>query len=209
MPTNYQLSPKELVVGLVNTDNSLSIPITAVTLSLPSIVENLDGQPAYNNRKTAITLTAVPGEGYTNSVEVKYNRIHYRDIFPHTGDNSIEFPVATDTFALGANNTLADIIPAINALRSINLQTTDYVEKALPTFSGFPPYLLEKYVLLEAKPEAPIYIGGINLRIMPNLYPLESFSVTTLNGFDNLQIPAAWGRVSEFVDNVLTAPGYW
>ncbi len=209
MTTNYQLLPKNLVVGLVNTDNDLSIPVDSVTLSTPEIVENLDGEPTFNNRKTKVTLTAIPGLGCINSKEVYYNRIHYRDIFPHIGGSIIQFPLATEALTLGENTTLAGLIPTINATHSVNLQETDFIERTLPTFDGFPPYLEAKYVLLEAKPEALIYIGGINLRILPNLFPLEDLPITTLSGFDDMQIPAAWGVIFNFVDNVLTTPNYW
>lgn len=207
---DYTQSPDQILLSLIKEDNPGKVlDLSLITLGGPSIVTVGDEtEPSFNNRKTKMTVTAVNGSGYKDTVDVNYNRLHYRDVLPTVDPSTVRYPVSTDTFDLGTNTVLSDLLPDINATYGLNLAADDFWEVPLPTFEGLPPYD-DKFVKLEAKPASKIFIGGVNLKVNPNPYDLANLPVTTLNG---LIYPSWQVRAINFVNGTMDqGPGiaYW
>lgn len=208
--SDYTKSPDQILLDLINTDNpDANLDLTEVTLSGPTIVTTgTETDPAYLNRKTKMTVTAVNGSGYKESVDVNYTRLHYRDVFTTADPDTVRFPVANRTFNLGSNTLLSHLLPEINATQNLNLQPEDFWDLPLPTFEGLPPYE-DKFVKLEAKAESKIFIGGVMLKVNPNPYDLANLPVTTLSG---LMYPTWQVKLVNFVDDVMdqgVGVAYW
>lgn len=212
--SDYTKLPEQILLDLINNDNSTSFQMGQLLFSAPTVRANDDGEPSHNNRRTSIRVTAAEGTGYTNYVNVQYNRIHFRDVFEVANpDPAIEFPVAAMEFDLGENARLTDLIPEINTRYGLNLQASDFWDRALPAFDGPPPYA-DSFVRLESKPESPVFVGGVRLRIKPNDYPLDQrLPNNTLSGleYDNTSwmIPEAYPKLDAFIATKLSQPGYW
>lgn len=199
--SDYTKSPDEILLDLINTDNpGHNITLEQITLAPPSVVvTGTETDPSYLNRKTKVRVASVAGSGYTDYVDVTYNRIHFRDIITPTEDNTVQFPKTTEQFTIGTNVNLSDLVPQINSQYNINLQPGDYWNVPLPTFEGMPPYP-ESYVRLEAKADSKVYIGGVQIKINPNDYDLANLPVTTLSG---LIYPTWQVRFTNFVSNTM------
>lgn len=212
--SDYTKLPEQILLDLINNDNGTSFQMGQLLFSAPTVRANDDGEPAHNNRRTSIRVTAAEGTGYANYVDMKYNRIHFRDVFELNNlDNAIEFPIAAIPFELTENTRLADLIPVINARYGLALQVSDFWDRALPVFNGPPPYD-NAYVRLEAKPESPVFVGGVRLRILPNDYPLDQrLPNNVLSGleYDNTtwMIPEAYQKLDNFIQTQLLQPGFW
>jgi hypothetical protein len=213
--SDYTKSPEQILLDLINNDNGTSFGLdTLAFLSAPTVRANDDGQPSFNNRLSTIRVTAVDGSGYGQYVDMNYRRIHFRDVFPITADDpTVQFPIVDESYDLGSNTYLSDLIPQINAKHGLNLQPSDYWDKSLPTFSGPPPYD-PAYVRLESQSTSKVYIGGVQIRINPNDYPLDQRLPTTeLSGleYDNTEwmIPPSYAPLHTFVSQTMTQSGYW
>jgi hypothetical protein len=207
---DYTKGPEDILIDLINDanpDNTLTL--AQVALSTPSIVtDGTEVGPSFNNRKTKLTVSAIPGSGYSESVDVQYNRLHYRDVFPTTDADTIKYPVSTHTFDLADHTKLSDLVPQINQRYGLTLSADDFWEMPLPTFEGLPPYD-DKFVKLEALPASKIFIGGVQLKVNPNPFDLANMPVTTLNG---LVYPTWQVKFTNFVTETMDGgPGvaFW
>lgn len=207
---DYTKSPDQILLDLINEDNpGHTLTLAQVSLGAVSIVvDGSETEPSFNNRKSKLTVAATPGFGYADSVEVKYNRLHYRDIIPTDDPDTVRYPASTDAFDLLDRTLLSHLLPDINTRYGLNLVPDDFWDTDLPTFEGLPPYD-DKYVKLEAKPASKIYIGGVNLKVNPNPFDLANMPVTVLEG---LIYPSWQVRAINFVNGTMDqGPGiaYW
>ncbi len=207
---DYTQSPDEILLSLINNDNpGKNITLAQIALATPVVVTTGDEtEPSFNNRKTKLRASAVANSGYSEYVDVNYNRLHFRDILTTTEASSVKYPLTTEAIDLGENTSLAELIPEINTHYGLNLQPEDFWNTTLPTFEGLPPYA-DKFVKLEAKPDSKVYIGGVQIKINPNPFDLANMPVTTLSG---LIYPSWQARFVNFVSNTVDrGPGntFW
>lgn len=161
-------APKAIVLDLINTDNSLALTEALVSFGLPTVTA---GETPDKN--TTLTVSSVPGSGYTGDVVVEYNRVAMATIPVISGKSA--------DFQLGDALKISDIIPEINALYNINLDVTDYVDGDLPVFTGT---LNEEHeVQLVAAADSLIYIGSLTFTLKAADKELGTvITITALNG---------------------------
>lgn len=202
---DFTKDPDSILLDLINEDNpGHSFTAAEVTLAVPVVVTTgQETDPSWLNRKSRLTVSAVNGSGYADTVDVFYNRVAYRDVFPTTDPTSVKYPVTTEGIDLLDRVNLSDLLEDINATHALNLQTDDFWDAPLPTFEGLPPYD-DKYVKLEARPTSKIFIGGVQLKINPNPFDLANMPVTTLQG---LVYPSWQVRAVNFVSNTMSNNG--
>lgn len=87
--------------------------------------------PATNVGEVNTTITVAPkaSTGYTEVVDVFYDRLNIQDFV------DIADPTGITIHRPGAK-LLSEIIPDINLALGINLSTRDYADQVLPTFDG-------------------------------------------------------------------------
>lgn len=132
MADNLKLLPKEVLVALINRTNTA----VGAALTAASVDFGLPTQSSGGTYNTDITVTAVDGSGYSGMESINYNRLHLQseiaDPFVASGvDRNLEFSIGNATMIGG-------IVPAINARFGINLTAEDFIDGALPTFTGGP-----------------------------------------------------------------------
>lgn len=161
-------APDQIVLDLINTDNSTSLTLGLVDFGLPTVTAGEN--PAKN---TTLTVTAKAGSGYTGSQVVEYNRVSL-DTIP-------VIAAKPATYQLGDATKIADLIEEINAMYGIKMVPADYVDGDLPTFEGLPNE--EHTVQLVAAADSLIYIGSLVLTLKAADIELSSvITVTALNG---------------------------
>lgn len=174
--TDFTKPAQQIIVDLVNNDNTTALTPGLLTFGLPSVPT---GSPA---RDTDLTLTAIAGSGYTGSVTVHYNRVNLADV---PGARSTDFP-------LGDAVNVSDLIPEINAAYGIALSNTvdpthpDFTDGALPTFTGEPN---EDHTFpLIADADSLVWENQVTLSVHGNDIPLDTVvTSTTLNGLTYIQ----------------------
>lgn len=166
--------PRQILVDQINNDNTVNnAALTPAMLTFGVPAAATGASPA---RNTDLTLTAVAGSGYTGSVTVHYNRV---DISTVPGTRSTTFPKGT-----AAN--ISDLVPSINAAYGINLQAEDYVDGALPTFTGTPNETHDFNLVAAAN--SLIWINQVTLTVHGNDIPLDQVVTNqTLNGLTYTQ----------------------
>lgn len=181
MTTDYTKSQDEIIVQLVNDENSLHLKATDLVLDDVFIVADpVPGREVFNNLRTGVKINPAAHSGYTNSQTVRYNRVHLRQIFPTADAASVQYPVSTDGYVLGESTHLVDLLDAINSRYGINIKPAEVFDLPLPTFSGPPPYD-PKYVRLEMRASHKVFIGGMQLRVLPNDWSLSNL-LEEING---------------------------
>lgn len=130
MADNLTLPPQEVICALINRTNvavGAALTPSLVTFGLPS-------QSSGGTYNTDVTVTAVPGSGYTGMESINYNRLHLQ--------TEIADPYAASgagrnlEFVIGNAIKIADMVPQINARFGINLTAADFIDGDLPTFTG-------------------------------------------------------------------------
>lgn len=165
MANDFSKVSKQVLIDQINTDNSTSLTDALISFGLPTAAQ--EGSA----KNTELTVSAVPGSGYTGSVVVEYNRVSLADF---VGSKVLDFQK-------GDADNLSDLIPEINALLGTNLQPDDYVDVALPTFTGTPNE--EHDVQLAAAADSLAYLNSITITVKGADIPLSSVITTTvLNG---------------------------
>lgn len=164
---DYTKDPLQLLIELINEDNSLGLTDELVEFGLPTTTTGED--PPKN---TSINVSALPGSGYTGNVDVTYDRV------PTSG-----FVGTVDlTFQLGDAENVSDMIPEINALLNINLTENDYVDAPLPEFEGEPNEVIPVIITMDA--DSLVYLGSLTIQISAGEIDLASVITTTeLTGF--------------------------
>lgn len=136
-PSDLTKTGIELVFDLINTDNSATLTngaasATNMTLAAPTA---LTGDASGKN--SSISISAVAGKGYTGApVVVKYNRL---DI---AADVMAKLAPGGATIVDNSYATVADLVVALNAKYSINLQPVD-ISNGSTAISGAYPRSVE------------------------------------------------------------------
>ena len=169
--SDFTKDPKQIVLDLINNDNTSSLTLDLLDFGLPTVTTG--ASPA---RDTTLTLTAKTGSGYTGSQTVLYNRVDLATI-----------PGARSTvFQKGDATQISQLIPEINTAYSINLTAADYVDGALPTFTGAPNEQHDFQVV--ASEDSYVYKNSVTLTVKADDIPLSSvITNTTLNGLTYVQ----------------------
>lgn len=175
MADNLLVAPELVLCNMINRVN------TAVGAALtPDVVTfGIPTQSALA-KNTDITVTAVPGKGYTGDSVINYDRVHLQqgmaDLFVASGaERNMIFPV-------GEALKISDLIPAINARCGINMVAGDYVDADLPAFEGGIPNE-QKDVQITAHADSLIYRGSMTIKIMAEDIELSGVIVnTTMDG---------------------------
>jgi hypothetical protein len=169
--SDFTKDPKQILLDLINDQNSSSLQVAMLTFGLPTAATG--SSPA---RDTDLILTAVQGSGYTGSVTVSYNRV---DMATIPG-------VRATVFQKGDATKISDLIPEINTAYQLALTTDDYVDGALPTFTGTPNEQHDFNVVAGA--DSIPYRGTMILQVKADDIPLSSvITTTTLNGLTYTQ----------------------
>lgn len=161
--------PQQIIVDRINNDNAVNgAALTPALLDFGLPTAAGGASPA---RNTDLTLTAKSGSGYSGSVTVHYNRV---DLSTVPGTRSTTFPK-------GDAVKVSDMISEINAAYGINLQSGDYVDGNLPTFTGTPN---EEYEFqLTADADALCWFGSVMLTVKSEDIALSSvITEQTLGG---------------------------
>lgn len=169
MASDFTQSSKKILVDLINEDNpGHGFTEAILEFGLPTAAPG--GSPA---RNTQVTVSAAADSGYSGSVDVLYNRV---DMALIPGTNPTVFPAGNAT-------NVSDLIPEINARYHINLGATDYVDAALPPFTGEPNEDLQFQVT--ASSDSLVWFGNLILIVTANDIPLNTvITTTTLNGLN-------------------------
>ena len=215
MAIDYTQSPDDVLVALINEENDRTFTVADLVLhNLAIAPDPVSGRDAFNNVRTALRVDAAQNSGYINGVDITYNRVNLRDVFPNNDPPSVRYPVSTDAgYVLGERTNLVDILPDVNTRYGINIQASDVFDNVLPTFEGPPPYD-PAFIRLELMAGHKVFIGGINLRILPNDWSLSNLTYVELDGLlypttvDPSPIPQAWTDINnQFA--LLGANGGW
>ncbi len=138
---DYSQSSATIALALINLANGTSETLETVSLGIP--------QPMATGsiRDTSVVVTAIAGGGRTGSVTVYYDRMDLGKLF------------AMQPFYLVATNPQStwDLIPVINAVFGLGLQTTDIIKT---TITG-------TTVSIQADPASLAYEGSVNAIIVP------------------------------------------
>lgn len=107
--------PEEIIVDLINNDNGTSLLPGELTYGIPTAI-------TARRHNTTVVVIATPGSTLTGSTKLTYNRINLADV---PGDLPTHFEVDDA-------QSIADLIPAIDAAYGIALTPNDYVDGPLP-----------------------------------------------------------------------------
>lgn len=154
------------LLALVNRDNGSNIVEEQVVFAAPLV--NPDAGIV---RNTKLTLTAVPGKGFRNSVTVWYNRIDlgvlFQSINPNVG------------LAVTEGMTTDALIPLINAKYGTDFEVADFVQQPLVVSDT------TQTVVLAAAANNVAYIGEFTVKYGIEEVALDSVVlITTLSGFN-------------------------
>lgn len=171
--SDYTKSAQQIIIDLVNNDNTLALTPALVTFGAPTAA-TVGGSIT---RDTDLTLTAVAGSGYSGSQTIHYNRVNLANV---PGSRSTVFPK-------GNAVNISDLVPEINAAYGINMSNTadaqhpDFVDAALPTFTGTPNEQHDFQFTADAN--SLVWENSVTLTVHANDIPLSSAIVNpTLNG---------------------------
>lgn len=152
--------------ALINAANALTLDATKVTLGAPA-----PRTPGANPRNTTLTLTAVAGQGYKDSVDVTYTRLGMG-----SGVVTPEFGFHTDgTTQLAAFKTA--VCTSLGLVEAeIDLTGT------LPATEGS-----STVMVITAKATSLLYVGTQNLAVdwpQGDVAMADAVTVKDLDGFD-------------------------
>lgn len=213
MAIDYTKSPDEIIVQLINDENNRNFTIADLDLTNVAVAPDpVSGRQPFNNVRTSVNVVAVPGSGYWNQVNVKYNRVHLRTVFPNSDSTDVRYATSTDSYQKQDRVNLSDLLPEINAKYGINIRAQDIFDLALPTFDGPPPEggWPATYVRLEMQANSKVFAGGIQIQILPNDWDLNNMQTTELNGlyYPSYDVPDSWTNMHNLVSTMAT-PGYF
>jgi hypothetical protein len=181
--TNFTEASEQIVIDLINNDNSSALTEALITFGLPTTTTGTS--PA---RNTQVTITAVAGSGYTGSVTVQYNRVDLSTL--PTINTS-----AQTVFSLGDAVNISDLIDEINTAFGINLsnantQNPDFVDGPLPTFTGGIANEEHPFNVV-ADENSLVWINQMTLTVQANDIALSTVVTNlVLNGLTYLAPPA-------------------
>lgn len=152
--------------ALINAANALTLDATKVTLSAP-----VARVPGANPRNTTLTLTAVPGQGYKDSVDVTYTRL------------GMGSGVAVPEFGFHTDGTTQ-----MAAFKTAVATSLGLVEAELDLTGELPATEGSSTVMvLSAKDGSLLYVGTQNLAVdwpQGDVALADAVTVKDLDGFD-------------------------
>lgn len=214
MAIDYTKSPDEIIVQLINDENNRNFTVADLDLTNIAVAPDpVAGRETFNNVRTSARVAAVPGSGYMNQVNITFNRVHLRNVFPNSDTSDVRYVTDTDGgYQKNDRVNLSDILPDINAKYGINIRPEDIFDQALPAFDGPPPSggWPPTYVRLEMVAGSKVFTGGVNIQILPNDWDLNNMQTTELNGiyYPSYDVPASWTGLDNNV-NTMASPGYF
>lgn len=166
MADDLTKAPKEVVIALINRDNTTSFTAAMLDFEIPTV--------SAGAKNTEVVAKAVVGSGYRGQKLLEYNRLHLT--------TSIATPAGKDlTFLVGSSTKLSELIPQLNTLLAINLTAEDYDDVDLPEFVGTPNETHP--VQAVAKANSLCYLGSLTITIKAEEIDLETvITEGTLNG---------------------------
>jgi hypothetical protein len=173
-----QLGPA-LVYALVNAANSAHLtngPLSPAnaTVGAPTA---LSSDPSGKN--TAVTLTAIIGQGYTGTVNIDYNRLDIQaDVF------AVLAPAGA-TLVNAAFATNADLLAPLNAAYNLNLQPSDLETPAAAIDTSALPMEVTLNIALTSL----TYLGNLVVTITAPQVALASvITDTSMDGLTGPQV---------------------
>lgn len=134
--------------------------------------------PATNVGELNTTVTVAPkaSSGYTEMVDVFYDRLNIQDFV------DIADPAGITIYRPGAK-LLSEIIPDINLALGVNLTERDYADQVLPTFEGGLNEV--KSVTVPILADSIIYVGTLQFKLAGASIDLSSIiRITALSGLN-------------------------
>jgi hypothetical protein len=164
--SNYNQPSQQILLDLVNDTNtqngSLLSPLTTEQVDIGGPVV-LVGDDAGN---TSVSLTAIAGSGYSDSVTVKYNRIEMSSI-----------PGALSTvFSRNGSTTLSGLLTEINTRYGLQITQDDIVDATI-NLNPLLPNGTES-MGLTASSTALVWLGQLPITIQNDLVPLDQVVLT-------------------------------
>ncbi len=155
MPTDYSKTGPEMVVDLVNEVNGTEFGIDDLLLGSPVVVD------PPNPRNTSLIVTSTGTTTMVGSRTLTYDRIPLDQFF---GDEDLIFDDNVQDYA-----SVYDVLPAINAQYSINLNASHLYDDPIVR-NGAEPYI----VTLRARPGSLVFTGSVDIGLQE---PQDNFIV--------------------------------
>ncbi len=178
MEINIAKTAAKNLIDLINLDNGTALTEAEIALGIPS--EWSDGNGGVDNdRNTLITISAVEGGGYTDSVDVRYYRL---DVDVLKGALVLERQL-TETSTL---ETVRDAMAATVGLIEDQVHLTDDLGVALTELPTIPEGETGT-VYLTALDESLTYFGTTPVTLVPYVVDTpvgDEVTTTDLSGFD-------------------------
>lgn len=168
MADNLTLTPKEVITARINATNvavGASLTPEMLTFGIPDISTG-DGN-------TDLSVTAVPGSGYTGAETINYDRLHLTTDIANAyvasgAGRDLVFPVGNAT-------TKAEMVVEVNARLGINLTPDDFIDGPLPEFQGEPNEEIDVQIVANA--DSLVYLGSITIKLKAEDIPLSDVIV--------------------------------
>lgn len=174
--SNFTQAGDKIVLDLINEDNSSSLALSVVSVAQSATVPT--------TKNSMAVVTALPGSGYSGSVEVEYNRLDIQDFVDLYYPEGLILPQ-------GDAEALSDFLDEINAALAINLiLDVDVAEQQLAPWPGIPNDT--QVVTADILAGSLVYIGTLSFTVDDNEIPLSSVITTTV--LDGLNLPVVGGE---------------
>lgn len=159
MVFDYTQDEMTLLIGLIRRDNG-DKPLTLGQATF--------GQPNVNiptpdhDRDTVIVANSILGKGYKGRQTFYYNRVPLDEFVDWRIPDKSIFPMTTETM-------MSDLLPAINAKWSTNIQPDKILNIPLPSVGGVDGLAS---VRLTAAPNSLVYEKFVDIWVIPPVIPL-------------------------------------
>lgn len=163
--TQFTKPSVDLLIDLINTDNSLSLKKSDLTIGAPA--NNTDST---HNRNTIVKLTAKDSAAFEGSANVYYNRVAIASV--------LKAAMSYEVAASGV--TTSTLLPLINKQFSVDLTEDDVVVESIDTST------LPKTYTLKAAANSYAFTGTVDISLTAEKGDLDSMvAKKDLNGFDS------------------------
>lgn len=152
--SDFTKPSKEIVVDLINADNSTSYTAGDLSFGYPQPITD-------PQRNTEIQLTPTAQAHRVGWVKVRYNRIDLAEV---PGTRSVTFFVAT------SYTHAHDLVARINSRYHIRLSSVDFVDLPLPAFDEQADFTLT------AGADSPVFIGDVTLDLHRAIQIVSQFT---------------------------------
>lgn len=168
--SNYLQAPAQVLLDLINADNTTNLPLSAVSFGAPTAVD-----PEATGLITNVTASATLGSGYSGSQTFTYNRVGLEFMNVNEPDLVIE----TEETSIHA------LIPYLNTTFGIQLTADDIEDGVVPAQQPD----VNQPLTITAKAGSLVWAGSVVLQLTLPLIPLNT--VLTVTALDGLYPPAA------------------